>query len=274
MSELAVMAVTESEVEAAKAALSHGGAQDIATRHLGPTRILVCGRFDDESVALQAVAELRREGWAAIDRPTDDNPRLVAWNNRTQPIRIGAGRLLVGMPWAEFDRTSSMVLEIDPGGAFGAGTHPTSQLLLDALAERLQGGETVLDVGCGSGVLALAAVRLGAASAVGIDIEAAAITATQANAVRNGLAAQVTALPTPLQALTGRFDVIVANILQQTLLDLAADIEARLLPGGWLGLSGISPAQISRLSAAFPNTNVIATPRLDDWAAILGTVQG
>ncbi len=264
------MAVTASEVDAAKAELSRWGAQDLAARRLGPDRVLTCGRFDDDAVARQVVAELRRQGWAAIDRPTDDDPRLVAWNNRTRPIHIGAGRLLVGMPWAEFDRTSSLVLEIDPGGAFGAGTHPTSQLLLEALAERLQGDETVLDVGCGSGVLALAAVRLGAASAVGIDIEAAAVTATQANAARNGLAAHVTALSTPLQELDGRFDVIVANILQQTLIDLVADIEARLSPGGWLGLSGISPAQISRLSTAFPNIRIVATPRLDDWSAMVG----
>lgn len=232
--------------------------------------MLTCGRFDDETAARQVVAALRGQGWAAIERPTDDDPRLIAWNNRTRPIRVGADRLLVGMPWAEFDRTSSLVLEIDPGGAFGAGTHPTSQLLLEALAERLQGGETVLDVGCGSGVLALAALQLGAASAVGIDIEAAAVTATQANAIRNGLADRITALPTPLQELDGHFDVIVANILQETLIDLAADIEARLAPGGWLGLSGISPAQISRLSAAFPNTRMVATPRLDDWSAMVG----
>lgn len=68
----------------------------------------------------------------------------------------------------------------------------------------------------------------------------------------------------------GPFDVIVANILQETLIDLAPDIEARLSPGGWLGLSGISPAQISRLSAAFPNTRIVATLQLDDWCAIVG----
>ncbi len=268
MSELAAIAVTASAVDDARAALSYHGAQDIAVHSLGPNRFLACGQFD-EATARDVVAILRRRGWAAIERPSDDDPRIVAWKNRTRPICIRAGRLMVGMPWAEFDRTSSMVLEIDPGGAFGAGTHPTSQLLLEALAERLQGGETVLDIGCGSGVLALAAVRLGAASAVGIDIETAAVIATQANARRNGLDAQVMALDTPLQELDGRFDVIVANILQDTLIDLAADIEARLSPGGWLGLSGISPAQISRLAAAFPNTHMVVTPRLDDWSAMV-----
>jgi ribosomal protein L11 methyltransferase len=126
-----------------------------------------------------------------------------------------------------------------------------------------------LDVGCGSGVLAIAAVRLGAASAIGIDIAAAAVSATEANAARNGVSPRVTALATPLEELDGVFDIVVANIHQDILIGMAPDLEVRLAPGGWLGLSGISPAQESRLAAAFSTIEVLATPQLDDWSAIL-----
>ena len=138
---------------------------------------------------------------------------------------------------------------------------------------RLQGGERVLDVGCGSGVLAISAIVLGAVAAVGIDIEDAAVTATQANAVRNGVTSQVTASSAPLKTLSGTFDVIVANIGRDVLIELAPEIERRLAPGGWLGLSGISPAQVSLVAAAFSALRVIATPRLDDWSAILGQLR-
>jgi ribosomal protein L11 methyltransferase len=118
-------------------------------------------------------------------------------------------------------------------------------------------------------VLALAAVRLGARSAVGVDIEPAAVAATTANAARNGLADQVCAVSTPLAELTGSFDVVLANIGLDVLVELAPDVERLLAPGAWIGLSGISPTQEWRLAAGFPFANVIATPRLDDWSAVI-----
>jgi ribosomal protein L11 methyltransferase len=242
---------------------------------MGGGRTLVYGEFGDAEAARQAVIELRRQGWAAAERPADDDPALIGWRNRTQPISIGGGRLVVCLPWAEFDRDAAMmVVEIDPGAAFGGGSHPTTRLLLEELSARLHGGERVLDVGCGSGVLAIAAARLGAASAVGIDIHPAAVTATRANAERNRLDGRITALATPLHELTDSFDVVMANIGQEVLIDLAPDIERRLEPGGWLALSGISPAQVSRVSSAFPSVRVIATPEIDDWAAIVAEKRG
>jgi ribosomal protein L11 methyltransferase len=270
MGALAVVAVAEKAVSAATAELADLGALDIESRNVGGGRSLVYGRLADEEAARQVVAELRQRGWAAAQRPTDDDPFIIAWRNRTQPISVGGGRLLVAPPWAETDRDAGPVLEIDPGAAFGGGAHPTTQLLLEALADRLRGGETVLDVGCGSGVLALAAVRLGAASAMGIDIDAAAVAATRANANRNGLASQFSAQVTSLEELPGTFDVVLANIGQDVLIAIAPEIERHLAPGGWLGLSGISPAQVSRVCAAYGATRIVATPQLDDWSAIVG----
>jgi ribosomal protein L11 methyltransferase len=268
--EMLVMVAVDGSTAAATAELAAGGAWDIRARTVDADRSLVSGSFPDEVAARAVVALLRQQGWVAAERPADDNPLIHAWRNRTRPVQVGDGRLVVALPWAEYARAAAPVVEIDPGqGAFGVGSHPTTCLLLEALAARLHGGETILDVGCGSGVLALAAVKLGAASAVGIDLEPAAVAATRANAQRNGLADRITALPTPLPELTGRFDVVLANIGQEVLLPMAPELERHLSPCGWLGLSGISPAQVSRLSAAFPSLTVVETPQLDDWAAIL-----
>jgi ribosomal protein L11 methyltransferase len=128
----------------------------------------------------------------------------------------------------------------------------------------------MLDVGCGSGVLALAAARLGAESVMGIDVDPAAVTATHANAIRNGLSERVTVSNAPLHTINGAFDVIVANIGMAVLIDLAAVMQARLASNGWIGLSGISPAQVSRVAAAYDSLRVVATPQADDWSAIVG----
>jgi len=266
---LVVISVPCSAATGMQAELVKRGAESVDTRQSGPDYVLVCGRFPDEMTVHRVVTELRQKGWAAVARPTDDDPELTAWRNGTRPICIGDGRLRVALPWAEVERDTVPVLEIDPGAAFGAGRHPSSRLLLEALAARLEGGERVLDVGCGSGVLAIAAVVLGASTAVGVDIEDAAVVATSANARRNGVASQVMASSVPVQAIGGIFDVIVANIGWSVLIDLAPDIKRCLSPVGWLGLSGISTAQVSMVAAAFPGLRVVETPRLDDWAAIL-----
>jgi ribosomal protein L11 methyltransferase len=146
--------------------------------------------------------------------------------------------------------------------------------LLIELVRRMQGGESVLDVGCGSGVLSVSAARLGAARVTAVDVDRRAIAATRANAARNDAGATVTASVTPVAALTGAFDVIVANIAAATLIELAPALQSRLASGGWLGLSGISPAQVSVVGAAYRSTDVVATPTEGDWAALVVTARG
>jgi ribosomal protein L11 methyltransferase len=213
---------------------------------------------------------VRAEGWPAVVRPAAGG-HLAAWLASTRPLVIG-DRLWVCFPWSEFDRDAApAVVEIDTGRAFGAGNHPSTRLLLVELAGRLRGGETVLDVGCGSGVLSVCAARLGARSVVAVDIDPAALEATTANAARNDVEAVVEVSGAPVETLPGTFDVIVANIGAATLIGLAPAVRSRLAPLGWIGLSGLSPAQVSVVAAAYSDVDVVSVPTDDDWAAIVAS---
>jgi ribosomal protein L11 methyltransferase len=231
-------------------------------------RVLVHARFDDAAGARRVVGDLRTNGWPAVVRPSGGG-HLAAWQANTCPVVV-ADRLWVCFPWTEYDRASApVVVEIDPGSAFGAGRHPSTRLLLAELVQRLKGGESVLDVGCGSGALAVSAARLGAASVTAVDIDVAAIVSTRANAARNGVAATIEAMTTPVTELTGSYDVIVANIAAATLIELAPVLRPRLAPHGWMGLSGLSPAQVSVVATAYRPARIAAIPTDDDWAALV-----
>jgi ribosomal protein L11 methyltransferase len=247
------------------------GASAVEERAVAPGRALVYARFADDGSAGRVVADLRSRGWPAVVRPVGGG-HLAAWHANTRPVVVD-DRLWVCFPWTEVDRPPAGVLvEIDPGPAFGAGGHPSTRLLLVELVRRMHGGESVLDVGCGSGVLSVSAARLGAASVTAVDVDDRAVASTRANATRNDVGATVAASTTPVAEVTGTFDVIVANIGAATLVELAPALEPRLAAGGWLGLSGLSPAQVSVVSAAYPSTRVVATPIDGDWAAVVVTL--
>ena len=131
-----------------------------------------------EDDARQRVAELRRKQYSAVSGPPDEQ-RAGAWNKWNSPIAINEA-IDVCFPWAFSD--AEIVIEIDPGAGFGRGDHPSTRLLLDQLTARISGSESVLDVGCGSGILAIAAVQLGAESALGIDVNEEGLVAAAANA--------------------------------------------------------------------------------------------
>jgi ribosomal protein L11 methyltransferase len=191
----------------------------------------------------------------------------VGWHNRNQPTPVGE-RAVVCFPWVESE--AEIVIEIDPGVGFGTGDHPSTRLLLEELASAIRGDESVLDVGCGSGVLAIASVRFGAVCAIGIDINGAGLVAAKANARRNRVADQTEFLPTGLKEISGKYDVVVANIHDDILRSMADDLVARVAADGWLGLSGVSPGQLSRLRAAFPQIIFEEPRRMDDWNALIG----
>lgn len=162
----------------------------------------------------------------------------------------------------------AIVVSLDPGLAFGTGTHQTTALCLRWLDSHPVAGERVLDFGCGSGILAIAALKLGAASAVAVDIDPQAITATDANAMQNDVASQLTATT---QKPGGEFDIVIANILAAPLIENAAWLEKRLAPGAALVLSGILAAQVDAVQNAYQQWVEFDAPALDNgWARLAG----
>ena len=192
------------------------------------------------------------------------------WVRLTQaqfpPTRIGE-RLWIVPSWHEPPDPEAINIRLDPGVAFGTGTHPTTRLCLAWLLQELPRGASVLDYGCGSGVLAIAAAKLGARRVVGTDIDEQALVAARANGERNSIDARYTA-PGLLPA--GRFDVVLANILANPLRLLAPMLLARVAPGGSLVLSGVLQRQADELISTYARVDAALPLRI--WAADEGWV--
>jgi len=201
-----------------------------------------------------------------VARRVDDEDWLERWKAEFVPIRIGA--FLVRPTWSEAVAGDSVELVLDPGMAFGTGLHPTTQQCLEALSTLPLAGKSVLDVGTGSGILAIAAAKRGASPVVAVDTDRLAVDAARENAVRNGVAIPVgegSAADVP-----GRFDVVVANIVSPVLQRIAPDLAARLSGGGTLLVAGISaPAErATREALGSARLEVLDRTARDDWVAL------
>ncbi|MBY0439505.1 MAG: 50S ribosomal protein L11 methyltransferase [Burkholderiales bacterium] len=185
-----------------------------------------------------------------------------------EPIKI-TERLWIVPTWHQPPDPSAINLAIDPGRAFGSGSHPTTRLCLEWLSATLRGGESVLDYGCGSGVLAIGAARLGAARVTGIDIDPEAVDTAAANARANGIDGATFCLPDG--SIDGTFDVVVANILARPLMALAPLLAARVKPGGLLALAGLLDGQAEQIAAVYaPGCRLQTVRTLDGWALLAG----
>jgi ribosomal protein L11 methyltransferase len=265
---MVVVASTDAELPQARALLSQFGFPNVEVASPGATRRILRVAVPDPAEAARVVAQLRESGQLAVMRPTAE-VQLEAWRRHTLPLTFG-DRLTVCLAWSEHNRWNhSDPVELDPGGGFGSGGHPSTALLLDELAARVSGGERVLDVGCGSGVLGLCALRLGASSAVGIDIEPQAIEATRRNAAANGLEERMEAASTLLQDVSGDFDVVVANVGRAALVQLAAELAKRVAPSGWLGVSGFSPPQSSLVTGLLRPLRMVGSRTIDEWSSLV-----
>ena len=204
-----------------------------------------------------------------------------AWLDQFQPMRFGSRTWIV--PWnhdlpVEALVDDAAVVRLDPGLAFGSGTHPTTALCLawlDGLADEGKLRDIdVLDFGCGSGILALAALKLGAKHAISIDNDPQAIIATRDNAERNGLANHINVY-LPDEAPTRTYPVVVANILASALDQLAETISAQVAPGGVLAMSGILKGQEDELLLRFaPWFDQLQVTQQEDWVRISGRRRG
>jgi ribosomal protein L11 methyltransferase len=187
------------------------------------------------------------------------------------PIRVSR-RLWIVPSWAEPPDPRAVRIVLDPGLAFGTGAHPTTQLALRWLERTVRGGETVIDYGCGSGILAIAALKLGAAAATGVDVEPEALLAARRNAVQNRVRARF------LSAHRSRLrpaQVVVANILAAPLIVLAPLLARLTLPGGRIGLSGILAREARAVRAAYREWfDLEVAARRAGWVLLAGERRG
>ena len=198
-----------------------------------------------------------------------------AWKAHYHPIRIGRN-LVIRPRWVEMDlQPEDIELALDPGMAFGTGTHPTTQTCLIALEERTTPGMRVLDLGCGSGILAIAAAKLGAASVLALDTDPIAVKVTQENIEHNGVSEKVTVQQGSLENLITsprRFDLIVVNILAKIIIAMYGNGLGQVVrPGGIAILSGIVDTQVAEVESALRETGL--TPdnhhQQGDWVTLV-----
>lgn len=193
-----------------------------------------------------------------------------SWMDNFHPMRFGR-RLWIVPSWHQAPEPDAVNLLLDPGLAFGTGTHPTTALCLEWLDGQDLNDCTVLDFGCGSGILAIAALLLGAPRAVGTDIDPQALEASRDNAARNGIDPARFPVYLPADLPPQAADVVVANILAGPLVQLAPTITAQVVPGGRLALSGILAEQAEEVRAAYAGAFELApTAEKDGWVRISG----
>lgn len=219
-----------------------------------------------ETVLAQVLGDTVQGRWEQVE----DKDWVREWMDSYQPIRFGQ-RLWVVPSWREPPEPAAVNLLLDPGLAFGTGTHPSTALCLEWLDARDLARGTVVDYGCGSGILGIAALLLGADRMIGVDNDPQALIATRENVERNRLPQERCALFTPGQAPSGPLaDVVLANILAGPLIQLAPRIAGLVKPGGQLALAGILEHQADEVQAAYEAEGMVFEPRAqrDEWVRL------
>jgi ribosomal protein L11 methyltransferase len=263
--------VERAAAEALSDALLELGAQSASIDHPDAPRVTLQALFAEHEHPLRlldAAAQAcgLRAGQAQVSRVEDQD-----WVRRSQAqfeaLRVGP-RLWIGASWHCAPRDATSVVRLDPGLAFGTGSHPSTKLVLGFLERVITGGERVLDYGCGSGILAIAAAKLGAAQVDAVDIDPQAVEVTLSNAHANAVSTRA-CLPAALAP--GAYDIVVANILAQPLIALAAELTSRTAPGGRIALAGILSSQVDEVRAPYaPAFAMEVGAREDDWALLCG----
>jgi len=238
-------------------------------------KVTLIASFEGEEDARAAANELP-PGWSPRVEATVGDAWRDEWKRHFEPFSIAEG-IVVCPPWRHYaPKAGESVVVLEPGRAFGTGLHETTSLVAQVLGEHVARfrGQPVLDVGCGSGVLSLVSLALGAASARAVDVDPEAVLVTRENALRNRLEGRVQADRSAVDTVAGQYAAVIANIEATTLVELAPALMTRLAPGGLLILSGIlapdvAPAQIDDVRAAYSALQEESVPRQGEWVAVV-----
>lgn len=247
------------------------------TRLWGDTDVVALYEADmDTSLILQQIkaSNMLAEGFAHKVEQVEDKDWEREWMDNFHPMQFGR-RLWICPSWREVPDPQAVNVMLDPGLAFGTGTHPTTALCLEWLDNLDLSGKTVIDFGCGSGILAIAAIKLGAEKVIGIDIDPQALLASKDNAARNGVEDQIEVYLPKDQPEGLVADVVVANILAGPLRELSPIIKGLLKPGGQLAMSGILDTQAESV-AEFYRDDLELDPIAEksEWCRISGRKLG
>jgi ribosomal protein L11 methyltransferase len=275
------VAVAAEEVEEVSYLLWELGAQGVEERDAStllkpgtpepgaPTSdaVLLVASFADDAAAQTAIEGLAPRD-ARLTHVVGDE-WLDAYKKYFKVTPLGE-RLVIRPSWEPYTPAAhEVVVTVDPGRAFGTGTHESTRLLMQALDRRVRGGEQVLDVGCGTGILAICALALGAEAALCVDVDPDAVEVTRENAELNQVRERVRAATTPIEQVEGRYPIVLANIQANVLVPLAEPIAARVAPGGLLLLSGILIGQENDVLAAYPGFSLEDSPKEGEWIALI-----
>ncbi|MDP8051835.1 50S ribosomal protein L11 methyltransferase [Pasteurella atlantica] len=247
------------------------------TRLWGNTDVVAL--FDAETEMKPIITALQQSSIIAPDfaykiEQIEDKDWEREWMDNFHPMQFGE-RLWICPSWREVPDPNAVNVMLDPGLAFGTGTHPTTELCLRWLDSLDLEGKTVIDFGCGSGILAIAALKLGAKSVIGIDIDPQAITASKMNAEQNGVADKLALYLPEDQPQNLQADVVVANILAGPLKELAPLIINLVKPQGLLGLSGILTTQSESVCEAYQQDYELdPVAEKEEWCRITGIRRG
>jgi ribosomal protein L11 methyltransferase len=267
--------VTAEDADVMSATLFELGAEGVEERDAttlvkgAPGLVTLVASFASHEEAREAVAAIDESCKLRLEEIVGDAWR-DAWKEHFRPFAITAS-IVIRPPWEAYaEKPGEEVLVLEPGRAFGTGLHETTSLVAGALEARKGEvvGKPVLDVGCGSGILALVALTLGASRARAIDVDEDAALVTQENATRNGLDDRVEADSAPIESIDGTYPVVVANIEARVLIPMMSELTKRVAPGGLLVLSGILAPQKDDVRAAYGSFALLDAPAKGEWVAL------